>query len=291
MQRPDRYVSPAQLSRALGVGESTVKRWIDQGRIPAEKTPGGHRRIRLGEALQVIRSGLRAAASPDLLGFETPGEASPETLAALLCSEESEQAVTVLEGLYAAGVTACALSDRWIAPAMHRVGRGWETGTLPVTGEHRATAVMLRALHALLATQPAPRPDAPRALVAALAHDPYLIAPLCAQLVLVESGFAATNFGPDTPTESLVDTVREQRPALVAVSFSVPETTGARARAALGAACREAGAALVVGGRGLRGDLVDELGATFWCRSMAELSRVGRHLCAAAPRDGLARTG
>jgi methanogenic corrinoid protein MtbC1 len=174
---------------------------------------------------------------------------------------------------------------------MHALGHGWEAGSVSVTSEHRATSVMLRALHDLLRVQHVPSEAAPRAFVAGLSEDPYLLAPLCAQLVLVEAGFQATNFGPDTPPESLVAAVHAQQPALVALSFSVPESSGGRVRSALGAACRESGSALIVGGRGLRPDLVDDLGATAWCRSMTELDRMARHLAAKTPFRDLARAG
>jgi len=273
LQQLDRFVSPGRLARALGLGESTVKRWIDQRRIPAEKTPGGHRRIRLADALHLLRSRGIPGADPAALGFCGADEASPEILAGILCSETPTRAMRLLESLYASGLGASELADQWIAPAMHRIGHGWETGHLEITGEHSATSVMLRALHGLLRAQPLPATAAPRAFVAGLAQDPYLLAPLCAQLVLEAAGFRTTNFGPDTPLESLLAAVREQRPALVAVSFSVPERTGSRARAALGAACRESGSALAVGGRGLRPDLADELVDTVWCQSMTELAR------------------
>lgn len=283
MHRAERFISPAQLSRALGLGESTVKRWVDQGRIPAEKTPGGHRRIRMSDAVALLRRGDGKTVDPAELGFLADSEATPETLSRLLCSESPERAEALLEGLYGSGVGAAELADRWIAPAMAKVGHGWASGSLPVTGEHRATSAMLRALHALLRAGPAPAPDAPRAFVAGLSRDPYLLAPLCAQLVLGEAGLAATNFGPDTPPDGLEEAILQQRPLLVALSFSVAEAAPARSGPDIGAACREVGSALIVGGRGLRPDLVDAIGATAWCRSMTELERMARHLATHRP--------
>ena len=34
-----------QVARMLGVATSSVSKWIDEGRLPAARTPGGHRRI------------------------------------------------------------------------------------------------------------------------------------------------------------------------------------------------------------------------------------------------------
>lgn len=41
-----RVVSAAVAAKELEVDRSTVKRWIDTGKVPAFRTPGGHWRIR-----------------------------------------------------------------------------------------------------------------------------------------------------------------------------------------------------------------------------------------------------
>ena len=41
------YLSPKEAAEVLGVGQSSVKRWVDAGRLEAVKSPGGHRRILL----------------------------------------------------------------------------------------------------------------------------------------------------------------------------------------------------------------------------------------------------
>lgn len=276
MQRLASYVSPARLARALGLGESTLKRWIDQGRIPAEKTPGGHRRIRLAVALRLLRGGDAPAADLAALGFTEPDETSPAALFAVLCSDAPELALPLLERLYATGVRVTELADRWIAPAMRRIGRGWESERIAVTTEHRATGLMLRALYGLQRAQPEAPARAPLAFIAGLSGDPYLLAPLCVQLALGELGFRTAGFGPDTPAASLCDAISERRPDVVALSFSVPGVSGQAAGAAVAAACRAAGTRLFVGGRGLAPDQARALTDAFWCQSLSDLARLTR---------------
>ncbi|HXR11608.1 MAG TPA: response regulator [Gaiellaceae bacterium] len=40
------WMTLGQAARFLGVAQSTIRKWSDQGRVPAFYTPGGHRRYR-----------------------------------------------------------------------------------------------------------------------------------------------------------------------------------------------------------------------------------------------------
>lgn len=61
----DPLLTTREAALRLGVSLRTVQLWVEAGTLPAGRTPGGHRRIRLSavEAL-AHRSGLRAAAEP-----------------------------------------------------------------------------------------------------------------------------------------------------------------------------------------------------------------------------------
>src|SRR3989440_9196697 len=43
------WLTLGQAARFLGVAQSTIRKWTDSGRVPAFKTPGGHRRYRRGD--------------------------------------------------------------------------------------------------------------------------------------------------------------------------------------------------------------------------------------------------
>ncbi len=46
MTRPQEVFGTVEVARLLSVAPATVVNWIDAGRIPAYRTPGGHRRVR-----------------------------------------------------------------------------------------------------------------------------------------------------------------------------------------------------------------------------------------------------
>jgi len=52
------WLTLGQAAKFLGVAQSTIRKWSDQGRVPAFYTPGGHRRYRRRDLeLFVDRSG------------------------------------------------------------------------------------------------------------------------------------------------------------------------------------------------------------------------------------------
>src|SRR5262245_57159112 len=55
MDSADRLLKTRQVATALGFSVSTIKRWVDGGVLPATRTDGGHRLIRLGDALRYAR--------------------------------------------------------------------------------------------------------------------------------------------------------------------------------------------------------------------------------------------
>ena len=89
----DPILTTREAAGMLGIAVSTAQQWIENGVLPAWKTPGGHRRVRLSavSALLRERAGLPPAAPPgsaiDACAFEgspcAPSEHEAARLAAL----------------------------------------------------------------------------------------------------------------------------------------------------------------------------------------------------------------
>ena len=64
---PD-WLTLGQAAKYLGVAQSTIRKWSDQGRVPAFYTPGGHRRYRRGDLdIFLQRSGPSGGVGPTVL--------------------------------------------------------------------------------------------------------------------------------------------------------------------------------------------------------------------------------
>lgn len=222
-----RLLSPRELAEALGVSESSLKRWVDSGKIRATKTEGGHRRIALVEAVRFVRDTGSPVARPELLDMPEIAVANQRSMNGAqqfldhLLDGDVVGARGWLLGRYLAGATIAELCDGPVRDAMTRIGELWTHDERGVYIEHRATDVCLQAL-AHLRGMLGPTIEAPLALGGTPAKDPYLVASFMAATVIAAAGVRAMNLGPDTPLSAMKQAVHAHQPRLVWVSASAP---------------------------------------------------------------------
>lgn len=203
-----RMLSPRQLAQALGVSESSLKRWVDAGKIAAARTEGGHRKISLAEAVRFIRETGAPVAQPELLDMPEVAVAqrraigSNERLYEYLVDGDVVAARGWLLARYLAGASVAALCDGPVREAMHALGELWHHDEGGIFVEHRGTDICLQALAQLRSTFSSP-PSAPIALGATPEDDPYLLPSFMAATVVSSVGMRAVNLGPDTPVSAM----------------------------------------------------------------------------------------
>ncbi len=214
-------LSPRELARALGVSESSVRRWVDRGEIPGHKTEGGHRRIELNSAVSYIRSKGLSVEKPELLGLRAGLSGSlsaPDALHAALAAGLQQPAWDILYQLFLDGTSVAQIGDDWIRPAMQRIGELWRGGEEGILVEHRATAICSSILHRLQTLLP--EPVGPAAVGAAPSGDPYTLPSQLSSLVLRAAGFQATDLGANTPLTVLAEATHEHGARLVWLSVN-----------------------------------------------------------------------
>lgn len=281
------YLSTAQAAETLAVSVSTVKRWVDEGILPADVTAGGHRKLRRAEVLALVRQGrlptgdLVLPEQPRRGGSYTdPGSLSAALLAAITAGD-GRAARAVIRKTCDAGLPIEILADRVIAPAMASVGHQWEAGRLDVWQEHRGTEICVAAVHDLQDLLESRRErDRPVAVGGAPEGDPYVLPSLLAQLVLLDAGWDAVNLGPNLPLTSLAKAVRELRPRLLWLSVSYLRNIRefVRAYGDLYRIADQCGVAVAVGGRGLAADVRSSLIYTTHGDGLSHLAAFARTL-------------
>ena len=189
-------LSPRDLAESLGVSESSVKRWVDAGRIPAYRTTGGHRRIDFQDALEFMRTVDSPAVLPGPLGIDglQPGDLASEErvgerLYELLCEANSADTSRLLLAATALGrIDITRLCDGPVREAMNRIGHMWLEGPDGIFIEHRAVPILTHAL-GLLESWFAPDDPQGVAIGGAIEGDPSVLPSLSASTVLVSEGY------------------------------------------------------------------------------------------------------
>jgi MerR family transcriptional regulator, light-induced transcriptional regulator len=283
----DRYASTAQVAEALGVSVTTIKRWVDDGVLPARKTVGGHRKVRMADVVRLVREARlpqadisRLVPRPRDVDLSNPDLVAGQLRAALQ-DADAELVAALLHGAYRHGYPMEVLADRVIGPAVEDIGRAWEVGQLDVMHEHRATQVVVSAMYELQgALRSRAGGDRPVAVGGAPAGDPTLIPTLLAKLVLADAGWDAVNLGPHTPAGAFISAMHELRPRLVWVCVTHLDDAdgflGEYREVYRGA--EERGIAVAVGGRGLSRALRERMPYTTFGNGMTHLTAFARTL-------------
>ena len=256
------FVSPKQLASGLGVGRSTVQRWIDQGWIEACRTVGGHRRVAVADALRFIRDQgftIRdpAALKLDAVGFQKDagGENVVTRFSAALDAGLADVCSGLLIAAYLDGASVEGLCDGVIAPAMRRYGEGDIADARTIFIEHRGSEIVLKALHSLRQLMPAPPHNAPVAIGGAFPKDVSTLPTAMVAATLASRGWVATNLGPNTPLEAIAVAAIQEGARLAWVSVSRHDLKDAEAFARelqpFSRELADAGIRLAVGGRGI----------------------------------------
>ncbi len=290
------FVTPRELAQSLGVGESSIKRWADEGRIRVGRTFGGHRRIPTSEAVRFIRNSGLPMIDPQLLGLTgvaSAGAATPtlgtekdqaDQFLASLKAGRAEEAQQLLLSEFFAGKSLARLADERISPALAAIGDIWKEDTRGIFIEHRAVDICLQAARVLQSLLPKPEPDAPAAVGGAPAGDPYALVSVLASGVLTEAGFSSHNIGPDTPLHVLELAAEPFRPRVTWVSMTVTLDNEAqeewkRGLETLARQCAPWGGHVVVGGQGVPPSLCEAPSPNFHrFRNLRELSEFAQTL-------------
>lgn len=296
-------LSPKNVAGAIGVSESSLKRWADEGMIRFSRTAGGHRRILLTEAIRFIRVNHHAVVRPDLLGLNEVGQllarqpalrqSDPQTsLFEALQDGDGMRARGLITAWFLDGRDLSTLLDGPIRAVMAQLGEIWQHSDEGIFVEHRATDLCVQALNHVRTLLPAPAADAPVATGGAPSGDPYILPTLMASMVLAELGYRTVNLGGDTPLDVLGRAAVKCKAQLVWVSFTSPQPPKILRQQIedLAGLVQPVGSQVVVGGQQMLGDLRLDVPHVHIVRSMHDLVMFGSGLINRSPRPQTSST-
>lgn len=272
-------LTPKQVSRAIDVSESSIKRWCDKGEIPTHYTAGGHRRIALSTVLNLVREGKHRLVNPEALGLPaTSGqtfrvlERARESLTeAILAGNEARCRQLVID-LFLAEHNMGTICDEVIAASFAEIGDRWSCGDVEVYQERRGCEIVLRIMRELRWLLPPVDERALLAMGGAPSGDQYSLGTTMVEVVLRDAKWNAVSLGDNLPFHTMDAAIRRHRPQLFWLSCSYIEnaTEFLEGYNTLYAEFNT-DVAFVVGGRALTEVLTRQMKFSAWCSNMQHL--------------------
>lgn len=219
--------SPKQVARAIGVSESSLKRWCDRGLIPTICTAGGHRRLPIQGVLDFIKSTHRQLEHPEVLGLPSPlgGKrrslsGSSEELVQLLIAGDEPGIRRLLMDMFLDHHRVSLIGDQVLQPAFAKIGQLWECGDVEFFRERLACRICTRVIDEIRRLITPPPETAPLALGATPTGDWYDLPGSLVELVQRQNGWRSISLGNNLPMETLAEAIEKQQPKLFWLSVS-----------------------------------------------------------------------
>lgn len=225
------YYSAPELAKTLNVNVSTVKRWVDNGLLHADITPGGHRKINAKHLAHFIRSQPKLADGSyvirRLARLRHTGQLDYCKYYAVLLHARASSQHSMLVESYVSGYPLIAIICDIILPVLVKVGEDWRSGALTISDEHRMTFILRAELSALeLMIEPASKKQAKTAVLACVADEYHEIPLLLLSLLLKEAGWQSIILGINTPALEVARAAKEDKVKLVCLTKSYSNIDG-----------------------------------------------------------------
>ena len=170
--------------------------------------------------------------------------------AALLAGQNIEAELVVVDALQR-GIEAEAIYLEVFGPALVAIGEAWLRSDLNIANEHQATNITLEQMGYIRHVVRRRDDVGAEVVVAAVSGEMHFVATQMIADLFYFDGWAVVHLGPDTPTEDLVELVRERESDLVALSLSHPDRLGIALAAAEQLKALDHQPAVFVGGAGI----------------------------------------
>jgi len=264
----------------LGVHYMTVYRRVRLGMLPARKV-GGTWRIDPVD-LTEPRSGSAEPNGPGTGQAQPPRDGKrrrapwSDRLRERMLAGDAVGSWQVVESAMASGVEPADVYVEILAPALHGIGAGWQSGAIPVEREHIASGVAAKIVGRMGPRFRRRGRHLGSLIIAMPAGERHGLGVAMLADIVAQAGYDVLNIGADTPPSSLASAIGSLDD-LRAIVISVVDATNLPAEARMIAAARHADrAVLIVAGGFAVPDLETArgIGADTWAADPRRLAGV-----------------
>ena len=227
------FISTREVADMLSVTETTVKRWADSRHIKCIKTLGGHRKYiiedveKFAEENMIPVSGFTSAYGREELGmveyalYSKNYDQIIKTAAELALNGNIESLVELFLYLTKNRIKFFDIIDEIVQHVLENVGTSWESSRLKIEDEHVASEAIRTALSRLYVYLPKSKGKNTKAICACVEGEYHDIGIKSVAYELEMNGFNIIYLGANTPFQSIITTVKKEKPSYVFLSSTI----------------------------------------------------------------------
>ncbi len=278
-------ISTRDLAALLGVTETTIKRWADDGAIRCTKTLGGHRKFLLKDVVAFAEENDYTL--PGILPPEGPRREAEQLEFNLQTGNYPKIADLVREKALDGNTEALVslflhftkhhlgiplIADEIFRPAMCRMGEMWKRGELDVSREHIASNAILQSIVRVAPELHCKPPNGKSAVVACTEGDLHEIGLRLLASAFETDGWQVRYIGPNTPFDTLRSFVKTEETDLLMLSATMHTRKDwlVREMQSLGKICASRRIIFVCGGSFAAGFKPADLGCDYIASSVSD---------------------
>jgi excisionase family DNA binding protein len=280
--------STAELANLLKVNESTIKRWSDTGDLACVKTRGGHRRFAVATVMEFIRKNNLSASiiaidtlpDEDMQAHVMAGnihKLAPEVKKEMMAGNV-QGILRILRTGFVARPKLLDLFSELVFPPLVEIGKEWQTRSITVDQEHLASNAVREALVQFQAELHRKESNGLTALCSCPEGELHDIPIRCVGYYLATEGWNVLFLGQSSPTDSLENAIKSQKPDLVALSIIAPQHERALINAvnnSIYLASHRVKARLALGGPEIKSRWSEKVKADYLCNTIYETAVFG----------------
>jgi MerR family transcriptional regulator, light-induced transcriptional regulator len=223
--------SSKQVAEFLGVNESSVKRWADNGMLGCYRTPGGHRKFKKNDIILFSHKysyELKHAAFDDSgNGYLSEHKFEFDNINSLLLKKlltgSDDEIFDYLYSLNLAGLVITELYDKVLSKTMKTIGEMWRKKNITIEQEHIATNKIKKAvirMHERLETK---LRNGLTAFCGCLEKEFHELPLLSVNNVLQFNGWNTFYAGVNLPVKSFISGINIYKPDMICLSATIIE--------------------------------------------------------------------